>query len=70
MKEYKSEPDAELKFSFPEDLVWDELDRQGVKPPVLMFFPENWAIRPNCATPYDATSGWPTCHRQHPALVS
>jgi len=35
---YRAEPDADLEFSFPEDLVWDELDRQGVKLPVQMKF--------------------------------
>lgn len=38
MRLYRAEPDADLEFSFPEDLVWDELDRQGVKLPVQMKF--------------------------------
>lgn len=38
MKLYRAEPNADLEFSFPDDLVWDELDRQGVKLPVQMKF--------------------------------
>ncbi len=35
---YRPEASADLEFSFPEDLVWEELDRQGIKLPVLMKF--------------------------------
>jgi len=38
MKSYKAESSAELHFSFPDELVWDELDKQGVKLPVNMKF--------------------------------
>jgi hypothetical protein len=38
MKKYKSEETADLEFSFPDELVWEELDRQGVKLPVQMKF--------------------------------
>jgi hypothetical protein len=38
MKLYRAEPDADLEFSFPDELVWQELDRQGVKLPVQMKF--------------------------------
>lgn len=36
MKLYKSEKKAELEFSFPEELKWEELDKQGVKLPESM----------------------------------
>ncbi len=35
---YRAEANADLEFSFPNDLVWEELDRQGVKLPVQMKF--------------------------------
>lgn len=38
MQVYKAEDDADLQFSFPDDLKWDELDKQGVKLPVKMKF--------------------------------
>lgn len=38
MKTYKAEARAELEFSFPDDLPWHELDRQGVKLPERMKF--------------------------------
>lgn len=38
MKLYRAETNADLEFSFPDDLVWEELDRQGVKLPVQMKF--------------------------------
>jgi hypothetical protein len=38
MKKYKSEETADLEFSFPDELIWEELDRQGVKLPVQMKF--------------------------------
>jgi len=38
MKAYKAEPNADLEFSFPDQLVWEELDRQGVKLPIQMKF--------------------------------
>jgi len=38
MRTYRAEKNAELLFSFPDDLQWDELDRQGVKLPVRMKF--------------------------------
>lgn len=38
MKAYKAEPNADLEFSFPDELVWEELDRQGVKLPIQMKF--------------------------------
>lgn len=38
MKLYKSEKTADLQFSFPDDLIWDELDKQGVKLPEKMKF--------------------------------
>ncbi|MCG7867604.1 MAG: hypothetical protein JAY74_14745 [Candidatus Thiodiazotropha taylori] len=38
MKRYKAEKNAELLFEFPDDVKWDELDRQGVKLPVRMKF--------------------------------
>jgi len=38
MQTYKAEDNAELLFSFPDGLKWDELDRQGVKIPMQMKF--------------------------------
>jgi hypothetical protein len=38
MQTYKAEENAELLFEFPDDLKWDELDKQGVKLPVRMKF--------------------------------
>ena len=38
MTPYRAEPNADLEFSFPDELVWEELDRQGVKLPVQMKF--------------------------------
>ena len=38
MKKYKAEANAELEFSFPDELVWSELDQQGVKLPERMRF--------------------------------
>lgn len=38
MKSYKAEDNAELLFEFPDDVEWDELDKQGVKLPVHMKF--------------------------------
>ena len=38
MKLYKAEKNAELLFEFPDELEWDELDKQGVKLPVHMKF--------------------------------
>lgn len=38
MKLYRAEPNADLEFSFPDELVWEELDRQGVRLPVQMKF--------------------------------
>ena len=38
MKLYRAEKDADLEFSFPDELVWNELDRQGVKLPMGMKF--------------------------------
>lgn len=38
MKSYSAEQNAELIFEFPDDLKWDELDKQGVKLPVRMKF--------------------------------
>jgi len=35
---YRAEKNAELLFSFPDGLSWNELDRQGVKLPVRMKF--------------------------------
>lgn len=35
---YKAEPNADLEFSFPDDLIWQELDQQGVKLPKGMAF--------------------------------
>ena len=36
MKQYRAETNADLVFSFPDDLNWHELDRQGVKLPEQM----------------------------------
>jgi hypothetical protein len=36
MRLYKAEKDADLQFEFPDELIWDELDKQGVKLPVKM----------------------------------
>ena len=44
MKPYKAEENAELLFQFPDELEWDELDKQGVKLPVRMKFVENSQI--------------------------
>jgi hypothetical protein len=38
MKSYKAEENAELLFEFPDEVEWDELDKQGVKLPVRMKF--------------------------------
>ena len=38
MISYKAEQNAELLFQFPDNLPWDELDKQGVKLPVRMKF--------------------------------
>ena len=38
MNLYRAEPNADLEFSFPDELVWEELDRQGVRLPVQMKF--------------------------------
>lgn len=38
MQTYRAEPTAELAFSFPDELQWSELDKQGVKLPVRMKF--------------------------------
>jgi hypothetical protein len=38
MKSYKAEENSELLFEFPDEVVWDELDKQGVKLPVRMKF--------------------------------
>jgi hypothetical protein len=38
MKLYRAEPNADLEFSFPDELAREELDRQGVKLPVQMKF--------------------------------
>lgn len=38
MQIYRAESSAELHFEFPEDLEWEELDKQGVKLPVRMKF--------------------------------
>lgn len=35
---YRAEASADLLFTFPDDLEWEELDRQGVKLPVNMKF--------------------------------
>jgi hypothetical protein len=38
MKSYRAEKNAELLFEFPDEVEWDELDKQGVKLPVRMKF--------------------------------
>jgi hypothetical protein len=38
MLTYRAEETAELLFSFPDELTWSELDKQGVKLPVRMKF--------------------------------
>ena len=38
MQKYKAEDNADLEFSFPMGLAWNELDQQGVKLPVNMKF--------------------------------
>lgn len=38
MRRYKAEENADLEFSFPQELLFDELDKQGVKLPVKMKF--------------------------------
>ncbi|MFY3002170.1 hypothetical protein ACOTIX_23610 [Achromobacter xylosoxidans] len=38
MLTYRAEETAELLFSFPDELIWSELDKQGVKLPVRMKF--------------------------------
>ncbi|MGF0335007.1 hypothetical protein [Ectopseudomonas toyotomiensis] len=38
MQTYRAEETAELEFSFPDELQWSELDKQGVKLPVNMKF--------------------------------
>ena len=38
MKSYKAEQNAELLFEFPDEVVWEELDKQGVKLPEHMKF--------------------------------
>jgi hypothetical protein len=38
MKVYKAEKSAELLFEFPDEVKWEELDKQGVKLPVRMKF--------------------------------
>ena len=38
MKSYKAEESAELLFEFPDEVEWDELDKQGVRLPVHMKF--------------------------------
>lgn len=38
MKSYRAEENAELLFEFPDEVEWDELDKQGVKLPVRMKF--------------------------------
>ena len=38
MQTYRAEKNAELLFEFPDELKWEELDRQGVKLPVGMKF--------------------------------
>ena len=38
MKLYNAEPNADLEISFPDELVWEELDRQHVRLPVQMKF--------------------------------
>lgn len=36
MQNYKAENNADLSFSFPDELAWEELDRQGVPLPEKM----------------------------------
>lgn len=38
MNSYRAEDNAELLFEFPDEVKWDELDKQGVKLPVRMKF--------------------------------
>lgn len=38
MKLYRAEKNADLEFSFPDEAIWDELDKQDVKLPVQMKF--------------------------------
>ena len=38
MSLYKAEANADLEFSFPDELQWEELDRQGVRLPMGMSF--------------------------------
>lgn len=38
MTSYKAEKNADLQFELPESLVWEELDKQGVKLPEHMKF--------------------------------
>ncbi|MGH1361658.1 MAG: hypothetical protein ACRBC3_23090 [Burkholderiaceae bacterium] len=38
MTSYRAEKSAELLFEFPDEMEWDELDKQGVKLPVNMKF--------------------------------
>jgi hypothetical protein len=38
MKSYKAEKNAELLFQFPDEVEWDELDKQGVRLPLNMKF--------------------------------
>ena len=38
MKLYRAEKNADLEFSFPDEAIWEELDKQGVKLPVQMKF--------------------------------
>ncbi len=38
MGTYRAEPNADLLFCFPNDLKWEELDKQGVRLPFFMKF--------------------------------
>ena len=38
MKLYKAEARADLEFSFPDELQWEELDRQDARLPMGMSF--------------------------------
>ncbi len=38
MQSYRAEKKAELEFKFPDELQWEELDKQGVKLPEQMKF--------------------------------
>jgi hypothetical protein len=38
MIQFKTEPKADLQFSFPVDLKWEEMDKQGVRVPAKMKF--------------------------------